>query len=1275
MPNQPVRLYTQRFRLLDGNGEPYLLRTESTTSFVFRYREHGASEGDQFTEVFRFNIDNVRNYIWVELPVGTFDYYMVLNVAPLRTIQTELRTTTFTEGIEPIETFGVPIVPDSHQGYSPYINPLDHCWYQYSDLDQCFYNTNIKAIDTSGSDHPIVDYIEQGCMSAVTSNAVANLKSGIDINLNLLNQQVNNLVNKPNVTVTLNGEKHEQDTEGNIDLGELTVKAYNDTNTRMLNANETIDGEIVPKGSLVQNGYDNHDSVIARSSNHDFYHLPLTSSNWWSLLSLNGGCQLNVKVTVYNNSYAGVVYISRKGYSYEAVTTSKELANMLYINQGSSMYYRLAIQGQKFVAMSIDIEVVDGYPTWTGVEVPSLDVERNIPMAVFLTDIPETLDYTDIENSPYVTSFSGLETNNFRVHVADCQVQFEDEIDTLPQTFSFVAMQDNTVVSVTDSTGAWTAVSSAMTEGQIGILTVTETERYWSYTVNRDLESVINKVTAITAYNRDSTTLYPSLKALTEYVDNSIDETAISSITVNNQIYYPSSGGFDLGNIAPTGYVSSITGYGVNSVSRSSLSLYNAYIREPRAYWYLDGKTAIADRQGPITMANIITPMDASSWANIKKTLNFQLEGGKNVNDYNVPSLELLKYCVDHLDGGGSGPTNAVTSNTITNIENPNYGTGLSVDGAELFAYDNVNITDTIGYWYLNFGRNDIKFAMDYDTAQGFTLQSERYYPVQKIKVNGLVKEYDSTLKGFDLGNIGGGGGLDSVTLNGSAHTVSNSTVDLGIIKIQSGQDTFSANSSNLINIGEFSRPVNCRLKTNTAGWVKFSGNNSWFDVTVRNYEGTVRIVSYENNGGIRVLYTESGNRLNVYTTTYNSQDFYLYYGGNCNYYIKVNQGYIKITDADGVDHLIHAYDEQTNQQYNAQMETGITESQLFLVRGYGNAKTYSKASYVTVTTEIDFCGTLSFTNDEDTTIRLENGPKLYVNDLKRQVILANTNASAPIKYTFVDARNANNVVKVIEVQPSSNVRSYLEWMGGQTITNGRWKTEYNVSTTTPDYYNARVTGGAGYRLLSFAEDTEAIVECLGREVKMHSHNGELFLISESELQDTMWVYLSDSNGLKNKCLIHYDYLMKIKVLTGSITVNEGYSNEAVITPQSQLMNLTIDSYNTSTLSLWQLVGGYGDDSADLSQHKKYHRSGGSLSSINVYMQPPACTRQTIHIVETLYTTASPSSWTAFLFGKDASGNNYQISRQHSFETTYGKEVSYPLKWDVKLQKWVFDEQ
>lgn len=1272
MPNQPVRLYTQRFRLLDGNGEPYLLRTESTTSFVFRYREHGASEGDQFTEVFRFNIDNVRNYIWVELPVGTFDYYMVLNVAPLRTIQSELRTTTFTEGIEPIETFGVPIVPDSHQGYSPYINPLDHCWYQYSDLDQCFYNTNIKAIDTSGSDHPIVDYIEQGCMSAVTSNAVAGLKNGYDIQLNLLNQQVNNLSNKPNVTVTLNGEKHEQDPEGDIDLGELTVKAYNDTNTRMLNANETIDGEIVPKGSLVQNGYDNHDSVISRSSNHDFYHLPLTSASWWSLLSLNGGCQLNVKVTVYNNSYAGVVYVSRKGYSYEAVTTSKELANLLYINQGSSMYYRLVIKGQQYVAMSIDIEVVDGYPTWTGVEVPSLDIERNIPMAVFLTDIPETLDYVDIENSPYVTSFSGLETNNFRVHVADCQVQFEDEIDTLPQTFSFVAMQDNTVVSVTDSTGSFTAESSAMTEGQIGILTVTETERYWSYTVNRDLESVINKVTAITAYNRDSTTLYPSLKALTEYVDNSIDETAISSITVNNQIYYPSSGGFDLGNIAPTGYVSNITGYAVDSTSRSSLSLYNAYIREPRFYWYKDGNTALADRQGPITVANIITPMDTSSWDKIKTTLNCTFEEGKNRNDYSVPSLELLKYCVDHLDGQGGG------SNGIT--------MGSNFECAWLMLKDANNNSTTIRY---NTGSNDQYLSL----TDSFGNDAGTYYPITvdddwatlTVNVGSTAHQIDKvqfdetsqvlTIGGQDYTIRGGGGGLDSVSLNGSAHTVSNNSVDLGTIKIQSGQDTFSANTSNLINIGEFSRPVNCRLRTNTAGWVKFSGNNSWFDVTVRNYEGTVRIVSYENNGGIRVLYTESGNRLNVYTTTYNSQDFYLYYGGNCNYYIKVNQGQIKITDADGVERTIHAYDEQTNQQYNAQMETGITESHLFLIRGYGDIMNYQKASYVTVTTEIDFCGTLSFTNDEDTTIRLENGPKLYVNDLKRQVILTNTNASAPIKYTFVDARNANNVVKIIEVQPSSNVRSYLEWMGGQTITNGRWKTEYNVSTTTPDYYNARVTGGAGYRLLSFAEDTEAIFECLGREVKMHSHNGELFLISESELQDTMWVYLSDSNELKNKCLIHFDYLMKIKVLTGSITVNEGYSNEATITPKSQLMNLTIDSYNTSNLNLWQLVGGYGDDNATLAQHKKYHRSGGSLSSINVYMSVPACTRQTIHIVETLYTTASPSSWTAFLFGKDANGNNYQISRQHSFDTAYGKDVSYPLKWDVKLQKWVFDEQ
>lgn len=1249
--------YRQKFRLLDEHLTPYQLRRREITGMAFYYRkkQDNGDQTQQFTRIEQLTIDEVDDSFWVSLPPETLEWYMVLQVEPLRTIQTALQTTTFSIDMAVVETFATPCPLESLQGHSPYISPQDLYWYQYDDELNCYVCTYIKGsgiIDPSQPiDHPIVDYIQEGVMSAVTSNAVANLRREVINNVSETNIRLSALEDK-RINVRLNGENHLEDDNATIDLGTITADSYK-TDLTMIQQETTLpNGTIVPRGTVV----DKDMEVFSLSSPHQFANQWYSSGKYWIMCALNGNCQLNIRLNVYNNSFGGTVFVSRNAYDYVAVTTSDALAGRIKVMQrGLSAF--LVVQGSTNVNVSSHIEVVDGncqldrYPS----EVDDYTISRSIlrELDVFLTSYDERAEYITIDTNTYETSFADMEIHNYNLDVSgDVRFSFTDNVDA-PTVLKFTALHDDTVVSVMDADGNWVAVSDTLQQGDVAILTWSTPDSYsWSYSTKKEYEITANKVNQITSGNSGSTYLYPSLKALTQYVED-------------NKM---------------SGYVSSIKEFSVGSSNRSSLSLYNAYIRRPRLDWYKDGNTAFADRDGTTLACNIISPMDASSWANIKKTLGCELEGGNNVNDWSVPSLSLLKQCVDHLDGGGL--TNAVTSNTITNIENPSDGLGLNANGANLFCYDNVNLSPDglMGYWWLSFGKNggqaDIRLTMDYDTKQGFFLQGEHYYPIEKIKINGLVKEYDSDLKGFDLGNVGGGGGgLDSVTINGSAHTVSNNSVDLGTIKVQTGQDIFSADTNNLINIGQFSRPSNCKLRTTGAGWVKFSGNNSWFDVTVRNYEGTVRVVSYENNGGIRVLYTESGNRLNVFTTTYNSQDFYLYYGGNCNYYIKVNQGMLKITDNTGTEQVIHAYDEESQHQYVAQLETGITESQLFLIRGYGNEMNYGSGSTFTVTNEIDYHGTLTFSNNADATVYLAYGPKLYVNDLQRNVILKNTSTTDKIKFTILDARNSYNVIKVIEVHPNSQVRTRIEWIGSQTIANAYWRTDTNVIQSTQSYWNATSRSQKDYRLLKFAEDTEVILECLGRQVRLNSHNGELFLLNESELQDTMWIYFSDSNGLTSSCLVYFDYLLNIKVLRGSVTVNEGHSKEAVLTPYSMINDLELYSYSTSNLNLWQLVSGYGDDSATLAQHKKYHRSGGSLSSINVYMSVPACTRQTIHIVETLYTTASPSSWTAFLFGKDKNGNNYQISRQHSFETTYGKEVSYPLKWDVKLQKWVFDEQ
>lgn len=1403
----PQVLYKQAFRLLQQDGTPYLLRKEQITSMALYYREPDASQTNQFTKTTDFNLDEVKNYLWVNLPPKTLEWYCVITVEPLRTIQTALHTTTFAVGgPELIETFATPCPLEALQGHSPYIDPIDLYWYQYDDVNQCYVCTYIKGTGildpTVPIDHPIVDYIQTGVMSAVTSNAVAGLKNGVENSINNLTNNVTALQEK-RINVKLNGEDHIEDDNATIDLGEINLDSYKD-DLRMVTGEyeRSADGYYAKHGSVL----DSQDNVFSLSDHRYHYESnDLGVEGFVNLCNLNRNNHLSVTVTVYNSTYGGEVYIERRGYDYIATTTSEYLAGVIKIYQ-SGLNASLVCRGMRYVAFKIVID--SEYPLlWSGKPLTNLNPTLLRDMDVFLTHVDQTAEYENIDHSPYEKET--LDVLNYNVSVEDCQFYLNETMPN-PVTLKFVAQQDNTVVRVEDSTGNWVAVTSAMTQGTVAVLSYQTPDAFaWSYTTNKDWEQVSNKKSIMTPSISGSTVYYPSIKLLTDTVSGAT-EGMVKSVTINGDNYLPDENGeVDLGDVggnpenfnvilrhnkadgryikftmspytileiwktscdrAKLSYVvdleheeTELFEYGCETENVNEICLYsidnveyyvhiiqgritfidaegqtkeithktvgdlepvNVRCEEPTDMLWLNSKTTTSPSQKRMNAGGSILADDVNKYmytCNLSADTEFIIARPKTAyigtidrlfqitnakaNDYTVTIKEEngqvldvvsiakkgttnnIKYVKLHFAngqwtiintavGGGSGPINAVTSNTITNIENPIYGYGLNANGSNLFAYDNVNLTDTAGYWWLAFGKNgsqqDISLTMDYDTAQGFTLQGENYYPVQKIKVNGLVKEYDSTLKGFDLGSIGGGGGgLDSVTLNGSAHTVSNNTVDLGTVKIQAGLDTFSANSNNLINIGNFSRPVNCKLKTNRAGWVKFSGNNSWFDVTVRNYEGTVRLVSYETNGGIRVLYTESGNRLNVYFDKFNSQNFYLYYGGNCNYYVKVNQGQLKITDEEGTEHTIHEYDEESNHQYVAQMETGVSESNLFLVRGHGNQKGYNvNTNSISISSaEIDSFGTFTSTNNQDTTIALGR-PTMFVNDFTRDLVLTNTSTTSTVRWTIT---NGYTTLMIIDVKAGDTVRTKLEWIGGQISDRADWRCYTN---TLPDtrYWNATAQQSRQYFQLDFADDTEAIFECLGRQVRLNSHGG-LFLLNESELQDTMWIYFSDATGLTQSCIINYDYQLNIKVIRGSITVNKDTVRAKVITPDTHA-TVTIDAYSSTALGQWQLVSGYGDDSATLSQHKKYHRTGGALSSINAYMSVPACTRQTIHIIETLYTTATPTSWTAFLYGRDANGNNYQISRQHSFETTYGKEVSYPLKWDVKLQKWVFDEQ
>ena len=325
-------LFLYYFEFKDSEGNIYELREADLTQVFVKYRLHGSS--DSFTEIYDYNIDESNsNRIWVRLPaLGEVDININISVAPLRTITTGLQTLTLDTYTPGFTMTSTPVPIYSLQGYSPRV--IDGYWYQFNDELQTFENTGIPATGTLIESGQVDDFAESGDMNAITSNAVYNIKSDVDSSITSINNsitdiesQVSSLESKE-VSVTVNSERHTQDLTGNIDLG--TISGVPDTT--MLTDLTEINGTLYPKGTQI----DEDNRVYSTDSNYYYRFTTAKDSasddyNYMIAAVISDPCRLDVKYSVYNTDRYGSIWINRNGYVWSYYTTTKELAEDIFI--------------------------------------------------------------------------------------------------------------------------------------------------------------------------------------------------------------------------------------------------------------------------------------------------------------------------------------------------------------------------------------------------------------------------------------------------------------------------------------------------------------------------------------------------------------------------------------------------------------------------------------------------------------------------------------------------------------------------------------------------------------------------------------------------------------------------------------------------------------------------------------------------------------------------------------------------------------------------------
>lgn len=470
-----MELYNYYFRFKDSEGNYYSLRHEQLVAASVRYRAYGSHES--FTETGDFNVDEGKDALWVRLPaLGKTEIGINVTVEPLRNICTPLTVIDLGPFTAEFVMSATPTPIESLQGFSPRV--IDGYWHEFDDETQTFRNTYIKAEATIIKEGEVVDYPEQGNQNPITSNAVWNVVN----NQNNINNQVNNhftnienrldeIDGKPDVSVILNGVEHTQNINGQIDLGEIDTAP----NTHMLSMLTEINGTYYPKGTEV----DDDNKVYATDG---FYYdycdtKQMDGKSHLSLFSLRPGWY-RIQYQVYTTTVAGDIYVSKQGErGWSVITTSKQVADTF------SLYYSSTVSSPNLIVSASSGYYIGRFSLMTDQNIRinkwpmNLDKSDLQKMKYFLVDYE--YDTITIESNNY--KMNDLTITHFIVDVDGAvSVEVPDSGIGNANDFSFTATHDDTKIIFND--GTQTIESDFFDTGtRAELIYVSPEEFYWNY--------------------------------------------------------------------------------------------------------------------------------------------------------------------------------------------------------------------------------------------------------------------------------------------------------------------------------------------------------------------------------------------------------------------------------------------------------------------------------------------------------------------------------------------------------------------------------------------------------------------------------------------------------------------------------------------------------------------------------------------------------------------------------------------------------------------------
>ena len=479
--------YNYSFRLLNDSNEVYKLRKSEITAAQVLYRVHDAET--TFTTTFDFNIDEGLNTLWVRLPSGDLDFVITLNVSTLRTITTGLATLTFGQLTTNYDVQATPVPLNSKQGYSPRI--LNDFWYEYDDVNQTFVNTGYSAKGTVIPEAVQVDdFLLLGDVNPVTSNAVKvetnRLQAQITSNTNTIEQNSEAIqsLSEHKVSVTLNDTTTEEDTNGNIALGNIQGldKLYKVQSEYDI---ATLSYYGVDKKAIVEQGGLEIGSYIESGSYGKYYSIPTGTGTYYRIMGTiaqTNPATIRLKISSGSNTVAGTIFIGLEDNISTVYCDNVLLQKYIYCMAGGSSF-----QGLYIKAMSDSMQRVQAYCSNFAflddeVSLYSGDTTLMIPVSYGLAT---NKTWIEIYDTPFV--ISQLESElDLSVNIPAVTLTLPSDL-TYPQTivvknlqgaactlsatgYTDMVLDDQTINYITlTSPTEWTKVSTKNEAGAQGI--------------------------------------------------------------------------------------------------------------------------------------------------------------------------------------------------------------------------------------------------------------------------------------------------------------------------------------------------------------------------------------------------------------------------------------------------------------------------------------------------------------------------------------------------------------------------------------------------------------------------------------------------------------------------------------------------------------------------------------------------------------------------------------------------------------------------------------